>query len=247
MKTDKAALDPYRLQSRRAIDLIKGELPPSPLQRVEKASIDEVFLDLSAQVPEIIIRRYFDLFASVETQDDDAPLPLPPTSILDWLTDKVIAVEAAAELDPPDWDDVSINIGCEIVRAIRQEIAHALEYTCSADIARKKSLAKLAAGCNKPDQQTVVRTRAIHAFLSENKFTKIRGLGGKLGQQVVKVFSTDQISQLPYTSLQDMRTRSGSSASWVYNVIRSDRGRAGATRKRVREGRRGQSLPLCEV
>jgi len=165
MKTDKAVLDPYRLQSRKAFDLIKSKLTPSPIQRVEKASIDEVFLDLSAQVHETIIWRYPDLFASVETQDDDAPLPLLPTSILDWLTDKVIAVEAEAELDPPDGDDVSINVGSEIVRAIRREIASELKYTYSAGIARNKSLAKLAAGCNKPNQQTVVRTRALHAFI----------------------------------------------------------------------------------
>ena len=222
MKTDKAALDPYRLQSRKAFELIKSRLPPAPVQKVEKASIDEVFLDLSAQVYEVIIQRYPNLLGTIEAQDDGKLLPPPPTSVLDWDVDNLIAAEADVEADFPDWDDVSVNIGAEIVREVRHDIFKVLQYTCSAGIARNKTLAKLAAGHNKPNQQTVVRARAVDAFYSGYKFTKIRGLGGKLGQHVVKAFDTDQISKLLDLSLQDMRTALGSSGPWVYNVIRGN-------------------------
>lgn len=43
--TDKVSLDPYRLESRKSLALIKEILPAAPIQKVEKASIDEVFLD----------------------------------------------------------------------------------------------------------------------------------------------------------------------------------------------------------
>lgn len=46
--TDKVSLDPYRLESRRIMRVIKEHLPGGGLQKVEKASIDEVFLDLTA-------------------------------------------------------------------------------------------------------------------------------------------------------------------------------------------------------
>lgn len=41
VNTDKVSLDPYRLQSRKILAVIKEALPVG-LQRVEKASIDEV-------------------------------------------------------------------------------------------------------------------------------------------------------------------------------------------------------------
>lgn len=220
MNTDKAALDPYRLQSRKAFDLVKSKLPPSPAQKVEKASIDEVFLDLSAQVYAIILQRYVDLLTAFEDSANDSLLPLPPDTLLDWQSDKLIAANADAEVTLPDWDDVALKIGSEIVRGIRKDIFTELQYTCSAGIARNKTLAKLAAGHNKPNQQTVVRARAIASFYEGYRFTKIRGLGGKLGQQLVKAFSTDRVSELLNVSLQDMCAKLGSSAPWVYHVIR---------------------------
>lgn len=220
VETDKAALDPYRLQSRKAFDLIKTKLPPPPVQKVEKASIDEVFLDLSAQVYATILQRYSGLLSDLEHADNDSFLPLPETTLLAWQTDKLIAVDPGAEVDPPDWDDVALNIGSEVVRGIRQALYDETKYTCSAGIAHNKTTAKLAAGHNKPNQQTVVRARAVGAFFADYKFTKIRGLGGKLGQQVVKAYDTDQISELLKVSLQDMRNKIGSSAPWIYNVIR---------------------------
>lgn len=225
LKTDKAALDPYRIQSRKAFDLIKSKLPPSPVQRVEKASIDEVFCDLSVQVYNILLDRYPELGAqSGNFLDGHAKLPLPPTSLLDWNKDKLVdASGLSQEIIQPDWDDIALNIGSEIIRSIRKEVFSHLQYTCSAGVARNKSLAKLAAGHNKPDQQTVIRARAIQTFLSGYEFTKLRGLGGKLGQQIVTAFDTNKISDLLRISQQDLSTKLGpESARWVYKVIRGD-------------------------
>lgn len=61
IQTDKVSLDPYRLESRKSLALVKEILPPAPVQRVEKASIDEVFLDLSAQIHQILLDRYPEL------------------------------------------------------------------------------------------------------------------------------------------------------------------------------------------
>lgn len=225
LTTDKAALDPYRIQSRKAFDLIKSKLPPPPVQKVEKASIDEVFCDLSVQVYNILLERYPELGGqSRDIQDVDARLPLPLTSLLDWENDKVVnASYMIHEAVQPDWDDIALNIGSEIIRCVREEIYDHMQYTCSAGVARNKPLAKLAAGHNKPNQQTVVRARAIQEFLSGYEFTKLRGLGGKLGQQIVTAFNTNKITDLLRFSHQDLSAKLGSeSAQWVYNVVRGD-------------------------
>jgi len=80
--------------------------------------------------------------------------------------------EEYTEGDPLDWDDICLAIAAEIVADIRKQVRTELKYTCSAGIARNKMLAKLASGYKKPNNQTIVRARAINRFLSGIKFTK---------------------------------------------------------------------------
>lgn len=221
MRTDKAALDPYRKQSRAAFELIKSQLPAGPLQKVEKASIDEVFVDLSAQVYQILLTTYPRLAYGIEQGYNDRKLPMPETTFLDWNEDSVIGVRSELEEKPVDWNDVVLNIGAEIVRGIRAEIFDKLKYTCSAGVSHNKSVAKLAAGHNKPNKQTIVRRRAVETFYNEYKFTKIRGLGGKLGAKAVEAFKSSQVKDLLQITLPEMRAKLGSeSGSWLYSIIR---------------------------
>lgn len=219
--THKVSLDPYRLQSRRILALIKESLP-SNLQKVEKASIDEVFLDLSAQVHSLLLERFPELARPPPYDDPTEHMPLPSVSALDWQADALVDLDDShAETDDPDWDDVAILIGSEIVRGIRATIREKLKYTCSAGIACNKMLSKLGSGHKKPNQQTVIRNRAIQHFLSGFKFTKIRNLGGKLGDQVVQTFDTDSVSDLIPIPVEQLKSKLGDdSGVWVYNTIR---------------------------
>ncbi|KAI1489997.1 impB/mucB/samB family protein [Biscogniauxia mediterranea] len=219
--THKVSLDPYRLQSRKIFALIKDSLPPN-LQRVEKASIDEVFLDLSAHVHSILLQRFPDLANPPPYDDPTENLPAPPITALDWKADALVDLnDADAEADDPDWDDVAILIGSEIVRDIRAEIRRTLHYTCSAGVASNKMLSKLGSGHKKPNQQTVIRNRAVHHFLSDMKFTKIRNLGGKLGDQVVSTFHTESVRELLSVPIEQMKLKLGDDTGfWLYNTIR---------------------------
>lgn len=203
--------------------MIKEILPAAPVQRVEKASIDEVFLDLSAQIHGILLERYPEL-RHAPYDDPSELLPVPPSTALDWEADGLVDLdEAETEDDDPDWDDVVMNIGSEIVRGVRRAIRERLKYTCSAGIARNKMMAKLGAGHKKPNQQTIVRNRAVQHFLSGYKFTKIRNLGGKLGDQIVEVFNTDQVSELLKISLDQLKSKIGDdTGTWIYSIIRGD-------------------------
>ncbi|ELR04911.1 DNA-directed DNA polymerase eta [Pseudogymnoascus destructans] len=219
MATHKVSLDPYRLESRKILACMKECLPPD-LQRVEKAGIDEVFLDLSAQVHTILLDRYPEL--SSPPKDLSEFLPLPPTTVLDWQADALVDLDASeTEDDDPDWDDVAILLGSEIVRDVRAAVSEQLKYTCSGGIAHNKMLSKLGSAHRKPNQQTVIRNRAIQQFLSDFKFTKIRNLGGKLGTQIVDTFETDTVSGLLEVPVERLKQKLGDeTGSWVYQTIR---------------------------
>lgn len=223
IQTDKVSLDPYRLESRKSLALVKEILPPAPVQRVEKASIDEVFLDLSAQIHQILLDRYPEL-RHAPYDDPTEVLPLPPSTALDWRADALIDLDTAeTEDDDPDWDDVVMNIGSEIVRAVRAKIREKLNYTCSAGIARNKMMAKLGAGYKKPNQQTIVRNRAVQHFLSGFKFTKIRNLGGKLGDQIVDAFGTEEVTELLKIPIEQMKSKFGDeTGTWLHEIIRGE-------------------------
>ena len=224
MATHKVSLDPYRLESRRILACINDFLPAAPIQRVEKASVDEVFLDLSAQIHSILVQRYPEISGPAPYDDPTECLPRPPTTVLDWNTDALVDLDnSETEDDDPDWDDIAMLIGSEIVRSVRAAIYERLQYTCSAGIARNKMMAKLGSAHKKPNQQTIVRNRAVQQFLGGFKFTKIRNLGGKLGDQVVTTFGTDQVKELLEVSLEQLKSKLGDdTGSWVYQIIRGE-------------------------
>ena len=222
--THKVSLDPYRLESRRILACIKDVLPAPPLQRVEKASVDEVFLDLSSQIHSILLKRYPEISGPAPYDDPTEFLPRPPTTALDWNTDALVDLDSSeTEDDDPDWDDIAMLLGSEIVRSVRAAIRERLKYTCSAGIARNKMISKLGSAHKKPNQQTIVRNRAVQQFMGGFKFTKIRNLGGKLGDEVVNKFSTDQVKELLTAPIEQLKSRLGDdTGTWVYNIIRGE-------------------------
>jgi DNA polymerase eta len=223
MASRKVSLDPYRIESKRILSIVK-EFLPADKQRVEKASIDEVFLDLSAHVHSLLLERYPELKRPPPYDDPTECLPRPPSTALNWAADGLIDLDnAQSEEDDPDWDDVALVIASEIVRDVRAKIYEKLRYTCSAGLSRNKMLAKLGAGHKKPNGQTIIRNRAVQQFLSGYKYTKIRGLGGKLGDQVVEAFGSDLVSDLLPKPMELLRKQLGDdTGTWVYNIIRGE-------------------------
>lgn len=224
IQTDKVSLDPFRQESRKSLALIKEILPAPPIQKVEKASIDEVFLDLSSHIHSLLLERYPEL-RHAPYNDLTEFMPTPPATALNWEADGLVDLDEGQteEGHDPDWDDVVMNIGSEIVRDVRKAIKAKLKYTCSAGIAKNKTLAKLGAGYKKPDQQTIVRNRAVQHFLSDFKFTKIRNLGGKLGEQIVEAFNTDEVKELLKISLDTLKNKFGDdTGTWIHGIIRGN-------------------------
>lgn len=218
--TDKVSLDPYRLESRKILAVIRDALPTN-LRKVEKASIDEVFVDMSAHIRTVLLERFPELSNPPPYDDPTERLPMPPIAALDWKADALLDLDEEQESQDPDWDDIAILIGSEIVRNVRAQVREKLGYTCSAGIANNKMVSKLGSGFKKPNSQTVVRSRAVHLFLGGFKVTKIRNLGGKLGDQVVSTFNTESVKELLDVSLEQMKSKLGDETGlWLYNTLR---------------------------
>ncbi|KXG49715.1 DNA polymerase eta [Penicillium griseofulvum] len=239
ISTDKVSLDPYRAQSRKILQTMKEALAAWSADNtevesqntgqeasavLEKASIDEVFIDLSPLIYRALLHRYPELRMGTQDENRDTELPIPPTTALQWDTDCLVDLDQQeTEEDDPDWDDVVMLIGSEIVRSVRNAVWEKLSYTCSAGLGRNKMIAKLGSACNKPNLQTVVRNRAVQNFLGGYKFTQIRMLGGKLGDQITAAFGTEKVSDLLNVPLEQLRTKlADHTATWLYGIIRGD-------------------------
>ncbi|KZZ92312.1 ImpB/MucB/SamB family protein [Ascosphaera apis ARSEF 7405] len=246
--TDKVSLDPYRIESRKIMEVMRDALAKwaesvdqrgpgerrtstggwneyNHMVKFEKASVDETFIDLSHLVYATLLERYSVLQETNETRDPSELMPKPPQSTLRWGADShlVDLDDEKAENEDHDWDDIAISIGGEIVKSVRQAVWEKLSYTCSGGIGRNKMIAKLGSACNKPDKQTIVRNRAAQSFLNGYKFTKIRSLGGKLGKHISECFDTELVVDLLKVPIDQMRSKLGEeTATWLYLMIRGE-------------------------
>lgn len=119
ISTDKVSLDPYRAESRKILKTMKAELDQWCTDEsenelfqytqgltavLEKASIDEVFIDLSPLVYCVLLQRYAELRPSAQEENKDAELPCPPTTALVWDPEDCLIElgEREKEEDDPD-------------------------------------------------------------------------------------------------------------------------------------------------
>ncbi|KAF3168894.1 DNA-directed DNA polymerase eta rad30 [Orbilia oligospora] len=224
ISTDKVSLDHYRRESKKILAIFREGCP-----KVEKASVDESFLDLSGLVFGKLLERFEEELGVVDGEivppygDTTERLRMPEVAGVEWGDSHLIDLDDGeeGEEEPIDWDDIIMGIAAEIVADIRGEVRRRLGYTCSAGISRNKMLAKLGSGYKKPNQQTIVRNRAVTHFLSSMKFTSIRNLGGKLGSEVATAFGTENVSEVLSVPLETFKAKLGDdTGTWLYKTIR---------------------------
>ncbi|KAJ8589533.1 DNA/RNA polymerase [Rhizopogon salebrosus TDB-379] len=228
-RTHKVSLDLYRRESNKIIGMFKEALPTG---EVEKASIDEAFIDFTRPVREKLLERYPYLAHVPADAPDGTDSPLPPPPPINWDgLGSVVPVSPSGETDGASehsdevdggttWHDVALSIAAELMGKIREDIHSKLGYTTSAGISRNKFLAKLSASYKKPDSQTILRNDAIPNYLRPLAFQKIRFLGGKLGDALAKEYDVSTVGDLLTVSLDEMQSKFGESALWVYELLR---------------------------
>lgn len=233
-ETHKVSLDPYRRESVKILKIFSQSCP-----LIEKASIDEAFLDFSIPVRDILISRYSDLLStpSNSTNLDDF---LPPPPQLDWKsTDHNLILDSSSdhteevdEMMTTTWTDVALMIGAELMAQCRKAVFDQLGYTCSAGVTTNKMLAKLCSSYKKPNAQTVLRPSCIKSFLRDLEVSKIRFLGGKLGKSLIELIHhpqeekeedrlTTRVGEVWKVELSVLQNKLGDETGmWVWEIVR---------------------------
>lgn len=208
--THKISLDPYRRASERIFSIF-GRFAPT----LQRASVDEAFMDLTAQVNSKIAE-------SIQDYDVNAEGPL-----VDW-TGLGVVVGADPQEDTAfvtrGWRDLQLAIAAKMSMEIRAAVLKELGYTCSAGIAHNKTLAKLCSSFKKPANQSILRESQVLDFMKEYPFRKIRNLGGKLGAIVKNEFlEVEKAGDLWRIPLPELVSKFGDeSGRFIYDIIRGN-------------------------
>ena len=206
---EKADLSKYRDAGKEVIEVLltfKGAV-------VERASVDEAYLDITSMVQE----RMESSRSRIEEDD------IPNTYVVgvedkdkfgEWLS------EAAGDNRT---DDLRLAAGAAIVEEMRKAVYEKTQFRCSAGVAHNKTLAKVACGLHKPNKQTVLPHGAVGDFFKTLKVTKLRGLGGKLGRILVDDLNCETVNDLAQVPLSGLRDRfEEKTAQWLHLLSRGE-------------------------
>ncbi|KAL3658758.1 hypothetical protein V7S43_016127 [Phytophthora oleae] len=154
---------------------------------IEKASIDEAFMDVTDIAKERLAHTTVSSsdFCQDPTNSDTTVFGIGRST-----EDSEVEKGDSLHPFPLTHTERLLCIGAAISREIRQAIYSKLGYTCSTGIAGNKLLAKLASPLNKPNGQVVVAPRFVSGLMKSLPMRKIRGLGGKLGKQLESIYTS---------------------------------------------------------
>lgn len=214
----KVSLDPFRKFSRQIFQIFKKYT-----QYLEKGSIDEAFVDLGPYLYQKSLELFPEIHSAEYTSDDHLPA-VSSISIPENLEWRGILYnsdhESAREFS--DWDEVFLLLASEYVAEMRAQVLEELGFTCSAGLAKNKTLAKLGSGKNKPNNQTLVRNRDVREFLLGFEITDLWGLGGKYGKKILELFESPDTGTMAFLqglSLGDLQSKLGNGeGQMLYNI-----------------------------
>eukprot|EP01038_Epipyxis_sp_PR26KG_P014724 gene14724-19791_t len=204
----KADLKIYRDSSSRIVSILSKRFKCI----IERASIDEVYLDLTDEANKLFeesqenndfytmaISHLKTISSRIAGEDFDE-IKMSKNQIRDGHTGTTSSKDNHNSwFDKPleSWSDEDklMLCGSMLVAQLRKDVLDELGFTCSAGIAHNKKLAKLASAMHKPNKQTLVPTSIVHLLLRTIPFNRIQGFGGKLGNSVNEIFG-DKVNTL---------------------------------------------------
>ncbi|XP_024925031.1 DNA polymerase eta isoform X3 [Ziziphus jujuba] len=231
----KADLNTYRNAGSEVVSILarKG--------RCERASIDEVYLDLTEAAETLLAQAPPE---NMEVVDEEAlkshVLGLDDESggdtkgnVRKWLCSS-----------DSDRRDKLLACGALIVAELRMQVLKETEFTCSAGIAHNKMLAKLASGMNKPAQQTVVPLSSVEGVLDSLPIKKMKQLGGKLGSSLQTDLGVFTVGDLLQFSEEKLQERYGfNTGTWLWNIARGINGEEVQGRLLTKSHGSGKTFP----
>lgn len=206
----KADLTMYRNAGSEVVSILSSK------GRCERASIDEVYLDLTEAAETMLAENPPE---SLEAISEEAIR----SHILGLHLDGAENQDHVREwfLTSNDRRDKLLACGALIVAELRLEVLKETEFTCSAGIAHNKMLAKLASGMNKPAQQTIVPFSSVKKLLESLPIKKMKQLGGKLGTSLQADLGVNTVGDLLQFSEEKLQDRYGiNTGTWLWNIAR---------------------------
>lgn len=218
----KANLTKYREASVEVMEVM------SRFAGIERASIDEAFLDLTDAVEErlqklqgqpisadLLPSTYIEGLPQGSTTAEETVQKeeMRKQGLLQWL--------GSLEIDGTASPDVRLTMGAVIVEEMRAAIERKTGLQCSAGISHNKVLAKLACGLNKPNRQTLVSHKFVPQLFSQVPIRKVRNLGGKLGSSVIAILGIEYMGELTQFTESQLQWHFGEkNGSWLYAMCR---------------------------
>uniref|UniRef100_A0A2S2N6C2 DNA polymerase eta n=1 Tax=Schizaphis graminum TaxID=13262 RepID=A0A2S2N6C2_SCHGA len=208
----KADLSKYRTASQKVFEVL-SEFSSC----VQRASIDEAYVDLTSVVNDYISSNHNIITENdlsntfVEGYSDNSEED-KSVSIKSWLHDVY-----NNELQ----DDylLRLTIGAMMVEKLRKSIFEQTGYRCSAGIANNKILSKLACGLHKPNQQTLLPPSSVPNLFESIPIKKIKNLGGKLGDRIRKEFNCKFMSDLAAIPLNNLQQKfNAKTCNFLYQI-----------------------------
>ncbi|XP_051125403.1 DNA polymerase eta isoform X2 [Andrographis paniculata] len=185
--------------------------------RCERASIDEVYLDLTEAAETMLADNppeRLEVIGEEATKSHILGLHLDGADARDCVREWFLKKDA-------DHRDKLLACGALIVAELRLEVLKETEFTCSAGIAHNKMLAKLASGMNKPSQQTIVPQSSVEKLLESLPVKKMKQLGGKLGTSLQVDLGVNTVGDLLKFSNQKLQELYGiNTGTWLWNIAR---------------------------
>ncbi|KAI5635479.1 impB/mucB/samB family domain-containing protein [Phthorimaea operculella] len=183
---------------------------------LERASIDEAYLDITAPVQERL--------KTLNTNTINTDM-MPNTYALGYNTiEEFISDVQCCSSDSIDFDyehAKRLLVGAVIVSEIRAAVYEDTGYRCSAGISHNKILAKLVCGMNKPNKQTVLPKHTINILYKTLPVKKVKHLGGKFGDTVCEVLNISKMGELQMFTEKHLQARfDEKNGTWLYNIAR---------------------------
>ncbi|XP_073943536.1 DNA polymerase eta [Choristoneura fumiferana] len=183
---------------------------------LERASIDEAYLDITGPVKERLVSF------NIETVKSDM-LPnsfaLGYDSIEEFIRDVLDYGSDCIDFDHEHAKQ--LLVGAIIVSEIRAAVFRETGYTCSAGIAHNKILAKLVCGMNKPNKQSVLPKHTVNILYKTLPVKKVKHLGGKFGYSVCEVLKISNMFELQKFTEKELQAKfDEKNGTWLYNIAR---------------------------
>ncbi|CAO1395878.1 unnamed protein product [Diamesa serratosioi] len=193
---------------------------------LERASVDEAYLDIT----ESVLKRCTEMnegkytFKPEQFVNNHAVGFENFGNFIQNVTESVgVNNDRISEEDKAAYSmsKLKLLIGASIVTEIRQAVRDKTGYTCSAGIAHNKILAKFTAGLNKPNKQTILPIDSISGLFMDLPISKVKSLGGKLGEEICTSLSIKTMNDLLAFSEIELKQRFEERVgSWLFLMAR---------------------------